>query len=199
MKAHHFPEYDTPVKSARRVAVIGGGNVAMDSARTALRLGAEKVSIIYRRTEREMPSRLEEIENAREEGIDIYFLSSPLEAIGNTKGWVRALRCERMTLGEPDSSGRCRPVPSGKEFTIKSDSVNKLNLWGDGYIVADRDGRTNLPGIFAGGDITTGAATVISAMGAGKRAARAIDDYIIGRGASQQQTPEKALLQSMPR
>ncbi|TNF55208.1 NADPH-dependent glutamate synthase [bacterium] len=215
MKAHHFPEYDTPVKSARRVAVIGGGNVAMDSARTALRLGAEKVSIIYRRTEKEMPSRLEEIENAREEGIDIYFLSSPLEVIGNTKGWVRALRCERMTLGEPDSSGRCRPVPSGKEFTIKADqvivavgqrsnpilvrSVNKLNLWGDGYIVADRDGRTNLPGIFAGGDITTGAATVISAMGAGKRAARAIDGYITGREASQLQTPVKALLQSMPR
>jgi glutamate synthase (NADPH/NADH) small chain len=187
----------------------------MDSARTALRLGAEKVSILYRRTEREMPSRLEEIENAIEEGIDIYYLSSPLEVIGNAKGWARALRCEKMTLGEPDSSGRCRPVPSGKEFTIKADqvivavgqrsnpilvrSIKKLNLWGDGYIVADRDGRTNLPGVFAGGDITTGAATVISAMGAGKRAARAINDYITGRGASRQQIPEKALLQSMPR
>ena len=202
MNAHRFPEYDTSVKKACRVAVIGGGNVAMDSARTALRLGAEKVFIVYRRTEREMPSRQEEIENAKEEGIKFYFLSNPEMILNDNKGWARALKCRKMKLGEPDSSGRRRPVPSDKEFTIKADqvivaigqssnpilvrSVKKLKLWGDGYIVADREGKTNLKGIFAGGDITTGAATVISAMGVGKRAAKAIDSYIMGKKSQQQ-------------
>ena len=196
MNAHRFPEYDTPVKKARRVAVIGAGNVAMDSARTALRLGAEKVYIIYRRTGKEMPSRHEEIENAKEEGIQFHFLSDPREIIGDSKGWARTIRCEKMKLGEPDASGRKKPVPTGKEFSIRADqvivavgqrsnpllvrSVKKLKLWGDGYIVADKNGRTNLKRIFAGGDITTGAATVISAMGVGKRAARAIDSFILG-------------------
>jgi len=197
MKAHKFPVYDTPVKKARQVAVIGGGNVAMDSARTALRLGAEKVYIVYRRTEHEMPSRHEEVENAQEEGIEFLFLSNPKEIIGDEKGYVKALRCDRMVLCEPDASGRRRPECSGEEFILDVDqvimaigqtsnpvlvrSVKGLNLWGEGYIEIDHDGRTNLPGIFAGGDITTGAATVISAMGAGKRAARSIDDYIMGR------------------
>ncbi|HDK16695.1 MAG TPA: NADPH-dependent glutamate synthase [Nitrospirae bacterium] len=196
MNAHRFPEYDTPVKKARRVAVIGAGNVAMDSARTALRLGAEKVYIVYRRTGKEMPSRHEEIENAKEEGIQFHFLSDPREIIGDSKGWARTIRCEKMKLGEPDASGRKKPVPTGKEFSIRADqvivavgqrsnpllvrSVKKLKLWGDGYIVADKNGRTNLKRIFAGGDITTGAATVISAMGVGKRAARAIDSFILG-------------------
>ena len=208
MKAHRFPEYDTPVKKARRVAVIGGGNVAMDSARTALRLGAEKVYIIYRRTEREMPTRQEEIENAKEEGIKFNFLSDPREILGDKNGWAQTIKCEKMKLGKPDASGRRKPVPTGKEFSIKADqvivaigqrsnpilvrSIKGLKLWGDGYITADREGRTNLKGIFAGGDITTGAATVISAMGVGKRAARAIDSYIMGRTKSLLQPSQKA-------
>lgn len=213
MKAHRFPEYDTPVKKARRVAVIGGGNVAMDSARTALRLGAEKVYIVYRRTEKEMPSRQEEIENAKEEGIKFYFLSDPRMIPGDKKGWVRAVTCEKMKLGEPDKSGRRRPVPTGKEFTIKADqvivaigqnanpilirSIKGLKLRGGGYIAVDREGKTNLKGIFAGGDITTGAATVISAMGVGKRAARAIDNFM-GYTESSPQPPEPLLSRSKP-
>ena len=212
MKAYRFPEYDTPVKRARRVAVIGGGNVAMDSARTALRLGAEKVYIIYRRSEKELPSRHEEVENAKEEGVEFYFLSDPRMIIGDERGWARAIKCEKMRLGEPDESGRRKPEPSGEEFTIDVDqvivavgqrsnpvlvrSVQGLKLWGDGYIVADRQGATNLERIFAGGDITTGAATVISAMGAGKRAARAIDDFIMGRTKSSLQPPEPILSRS---
>jgi glutamate synthase (NADPH/NADH) small chain len=209
MNAHKFPVYDTPVKKAKKVAVIGGGNVAMDSARTALRLGADKVYIVYRRTEREMPSRHEEIENAKEEGIKFRFLSSPKEILGDEKGWVKALKCDRMVLCDPDASGRRKPECTGKEFTIKADqvimaigqtsnpilvrSVRKLKLWGDGYISVDRDGRTNLKGIFAGGDISTGAATVISAMGAGKRAARAIDNFIMNRTETSPKKPEPVL------
>ncbi len=196
MKAHKFPIYDTPVRKARRVAVVGAGNVAIDSARTALRLGAEKVYIVYRRTEKEMPSRKEEIEHAKEEGIIFKFLTNPKEIIGNQKGYVKAMKCERMVLCEPDASGRRRPECTGDEFTLNVDqvimaigqtsnpilvkSIKKLKLWGAGYIKVDKDGTTNIPGIFAGGDIATGAATVISAMGAGKRAARAIDSYIMG-------------------
>jgi glutamate synthase (NADPH/NADH) small chain len=194
MKADRFPEYDTPVKKARKVAVIGGGNVAMDAARTALRLGAEKVYIVYRRTREEMPSRLEEIVHAEEEGIKFKFLSNPKEIIGDEKGYVKAIKCDRMKLCEPDETGRRRPACSGKDFILRVDqvimaigqtsnpicvrSVRGLKLWGAGYIEVDEDGRTNLPGVFAGGDIATGAATVISAMGAGKRAARAIHEYI---------------------
>ncbi len=206
MKAHRFPIYDTPIKKARKIAVIGGGNVAMDSARTALRLGAEKVYIVYRRTEREMPSRHEEIENAKKEGIKFRFLSSPKMIIGDDKGWIKAIRCEKMLLSEPDDTGRRKPEPTGKEFFLNIDqvimaigqrsnpilvrSIRGLKLWGDGYIKIDRDGKTNLRGIFAGGDITTGAATVISAMGAGKRAARAIDSFIMGRTETSPQTPK---------
>ncbi|MBI4653658.1 MAG: NADPH-dependent glutamate synthase [Nitrospirae bacterium] len=214
MKAYDFPKYDTPVKKAQKVAVIGGGNVAMDSARTALRLGAEKVYVIYRRTEKEMPSRHEEVENAKEEGIEFHFLSDPRTVLGDERGWVRSVECERMRLGESDTSGRRTPEPTGERFCIEVDqvivaigqsanpilvnSIKGLNLWGNGYIVVDKEGRTNLERIFAGGDITTGAATVISAMGAGKRAARAIDNFIMRRRESLQQSPEPALSQNKP-
>ena len=194
MKAHKFPEYDTPVKRGRRVAVIGAGNVAMDAARTAVRLGAEKVFIVYRRTRAEMPARLEEVDHANEEGIEQLYLSSPREIIGDRNGYVKSIRCDAMKMCELDESGRRRPECSGDEFILDVDqvimaigqtsnpilvkSIHRLKLWGKGYIEVDEDGRTNIPGIFAGGDIATGAATVISAMGAGKRAARAIDSYI---------------------
>jgi glutamate synthase (NADPH/NADH) small chain len=195
MKAEQFPKYDTPVKKAKKVAVIGGGNVAMDSARTALRLGAEKVYIVYRRTETEMPSRLEELEHAKEEGIDFKYLTNPKEIIGDERGYVKAMRCDKMVLCEPDASGRRRPECSGEELILDVDqvimaigqtsnpilvrSIKGLNLWGAGYIEVDENGASNIPGIFAGGDISTGAATVISAMGAGKRAARAIHGYVM--------------------
>lgn len=197
MKANQFPKYDTPVKRGKRVAVVGAGNVAMDSARTAARLGAEKVYIVYRRTRTEMPARLEEVEHAHEEGIELLFLSSPKEIIGDERGYVKAINCDAMKLCEPDASGRRRPECSGEDFILEVDqvlmaigqtsnpiltrSVKGLKLWGAGYIEVDEEGATNIPGIFAGGDIATGAATVISAMGAGKRAARAIDNYIMGR------------------
>lgn len=191
MKAYRFPEYDTPVKRGRRVAVIGAGNVAMDAARTAVRLGAEKVLLLYRRTEQEMPARREEIVRAREEGVEFHLLTAPTAYRGDAQGFVTAARCLRMELGEPDDSGRRRPVPlPGSDFTVALDQVIvaigntpnpiiarttpnlKTTRWGT--IVADEDGRTSLPGVYAGGDIVTGAATVITAMGAGRRAAAAI-------------------------
>jgi glutamate synthase (NADPH/NADH) small chain len=195
MKAYLFPRYDTPIKVGRRVAVIGGGNVAMDAARTALRLGAEEVCLVYRRTKKEMPARIEEIERAEEEGVNCVILTTPVRFVGNENGWVTGMECIQMELGEPDESGRRRPVPiPGSEFIIPADTVvvaigqgpnpllletiKGLALNKRGYIVADPEtGATNLRGVFAGGDIVTGAATVISAMGAGKRAARAIDRF----------------------
>lgn len=195
MKAYLFPRYDTPIKVGRRVAVIGGGNVAMDAARTALRLGAEEVCLVYRRTKKEMPARIEEIERAEEEGVNCIILTTPVRFIGNENGWVTGMECIQMELGEPDESGRRRPIPvPGSEFVIPADTVvvaigqgpnpllletiKGLALNKRGYIVADPEtGATNLRGVFAGGDIVTGAATVISAMGAGKRAARAIDRF----------------------
>ncbi|MEN3202874.1 MAG: NADPH-dependent glutamate synthase [Atribacterota bacterium] len=195
MKAYLFPRYDTPIKVGRRVAVIGGGNVAMDAARTALRLGAEEVCLVYRRTKKEMPARIEEVERAEEEGVNCIILTTPVRFIGNENGWVTGMECIQMELGEPDESGRRRPVPvPGSEFVIPVDTVvvaigqgpnplllqtiKGLALNKRGYIVADPEtGATNLRGVFAGGDIVTGAATVISAMGAGKRAARAIDRF----------------------
>lgn len=195
MKAYLFPRYDTPIKVGRRVAVIGGGNVAMDAARTALRLGAEEVCLVYRRTKKEMPARIEEIERAEEEGVNCVILTTPVRFVGNENGWVTGMECIQMELGEPDESGRRRPVPiPGSEFVIPADTVvvaigqgpnpllletiRGLALNKRGYIVADPEtGATNLRGVFAGGDIVTGAATVISAMGAGKRAARAIDRF----------------------
>ena len=197
MKAYQFPEADTPVRRGRKVAVIGGGNVAMDAARTARRLGAD-VTVIYRRSRAEMPARLEEVHHAEEEGVNFQFLTNPVRYIGNDDGWVVAAECIRMELGEPDSSGRRRPVPvPGSEFTIEVDQVivaigthanplvpsttRDLKLNERGYIVVDPEtGATSREGVFAGGDIVTGAATVIEAMGAGKRAARAIDAYLRG-------------------
>ncbi len=196
MKAYEFPKYDTPIKKGHKVAVIGGGNVAMDAARSALRLGAEEVYIVYRRGREQMPAREEEIENAEEEGIIFKLLTNPVEILGDDKGWVKGLKCIRMELGEPDESGRRRPVPiEGSEFEMDVDvvimaigqSANPLvagsasgletNKWG--YIVADEEtGKTTKKGVFAGGDIVTGAATVISAMGAGRKAAKAIDEYL---------------------
>jgi len=195
MKAYKFPEYDTPIKMGGDVAVVGGGNVAMDSARTALRLGAHKVSLIYRRSEKEMPARDEEIEHAKQEGIDFNLLTNPIEIIGK-EGWVERIRCIRMELGEPDDSGRRRPMPvKGSEFEIGLDTVvmaigqgpnplltskdKDIELNSRGNIIADAETlKTTKEGVFAGGDIVTGAATVILAMGAGKKAAKAMDEYI---------------------
>ncbi|MDD5101109.1 MAG: NADPH-dependent glutamate synthase [Syntrophales bacterium] len=199
MKAYRFPEYDTPIVLGRNVAVIGGGNVAMDSVRTALRLGADNAFIIYRRTEVEMPARIEEVHHAKEEGVQFKLLTNPVEYIGNKEGWVTGMRCQLMELGEPDDSGRRRPVPvKGSEFVIPVDTVVvavgtmanpivpattpglETNRWG--YIVTkDDSGRTSREGIYAGGDIVTGSATVILAMGAGRQAARAIHAYLSGQ------------------
>jgi glutamate synthase (NADPH/NADH) small chain len=198
MKSYAFPEYDTPIRVGKHVAVIGGGNVAMDSARSALRLGAEEVCIVYRRSREEMPARKEEIENAEEEGILCKFLANPTRFIGDEKGWVKQMECICMELGPPDESGRRRPVPvKGSEFAMDVDTViiaigrtpnpiiqrttEGLAVTKWGTIVADENGKTSLEGVYAGGDIVTGEATVISAMGAGKRAARAIHEYLMNK------------------
>ncbi len=196
MKAYKFPEYATPIKVGKRAAIIGGGNVAMDAARTALRLGAEHVSIVYRRSAAELPARAEEVEHAKEEGIDFQLLTNPVAIEDNGEGWVKSMRCIRMELGEPDASGRRRPVPiEGSEFDIDVDTVivaigtgpnpiiahttPGLETTKRGNIAADEEtGATSKPGVFAGGDIVTGAATVILAMGAGRKAAAAIDEYL---------------------
>jgi glutamate synthase (NADPH/NADH) small chain len=195
MAAYQFPRADTPVLQGHRIATVGGGNVAMDSARTAKRLGAEASMIVYRRTRKEMPARAEEVHHAEEEGIQFEFLVAPVEVLGNEKKWVTGLKCVRMQLGEPDASGRARPIIiPGSEFVVPCDVVVvaigtranplltatcpdlKLNKWGN--IIVDDKGMTSLPGVFAGGDIVRGAATVILAMGDGKRAAKAMDDYL---------------------
>jgi glutamate synthase (NADPH/NADH) small chain len=201
MRAFRFPEYDTPIKVGRRVITVGGGNVAMDAARTALRLGARESIIVYRRSEAELPARREEVEHAKEEGIQFHFLANPTRLIG-TNGAVAAAECIQMRLGEPDASGRRRPVPvSGSEFSLETSTVviaigngphplvprttPGLKLNHHGNIVADlKTGQTSKPAVFAGGDIVTGAATVIEAMGAGKRAAVAIDHYLPGKAPS---------------
>jgi glutamate synthase (NADPH/NADH) small chain len=198
MRAHEFPNSDTPVWRGRKVAVLGGGNVAMDAARTALRLGAEEAFLIYRRTEDEMPARREELHHARAEGVDFRMLCAPSEIVGRD-GFVTGIVVTRMELGEPDSSGRRAPVcVVGSEFEIECDTVivaigtrpnatlgkaaPAVGLDRRGYVVTDDDGATDLPGVYAGGDIVTGSATVILAMGAGKRAARAIDGWLASRG-----------------
>jgi len=196
MKAYLFPEYDTPIKRGKKVAVLGGGNVAMDSARVALRLGAEKVYLIYRRSEAEMPARKAEIHHAHEEGIEFMLLTNPVRYIDDGKGNVCAIECIKMELGEPDASGRRKPVPiKGSEFQIEIDvaipaigtrsnqfltgTMPDLSLNKRGYIIADDEtGMTSKPGVFAGGDIVTGAATVILAMGAGRKAAKGINEYL---------------------
>lgn len=196
MHAYQYPSYDTPIKPYSSVAVIGGGNVAMDAARCAKRLGAGNVYIIYRRSEAEMPARLEEVHHAREEGIDFRLLEAPVEILGDEKGNVTALKNVRMELGEPDASGRRRPVViEGSEYTLPMDAVIiavgqspnpmiknstpdlKTQPWG-GIITDEATGATSIPGVYAGGDAVTGAATVILAMGAGKTAAKSIDEYL---------------------
>lgn len=196
MKAYQFPQYATPIHAGKNVAVVGGGNVAMDAARTALRLGAEHVYIVYRRSLEELPARAEEVHHAEEEGIDFRLLNNPVEVIGDDNGWVKELRCIRMELGEPDASGRRRPVPiEGSEFNLEVDTViiaigtgpnpivasttPGMDTDKRGHIIAHEEtGATTKEGVFAGGDIVTGAATVILAMGAGKKAAAAIDEYL---------------------
>ena len=201
MKAYLFPDYDTPAPLGTRVAVVGGGNVAMDCARTALRMGAREVTIVYRRTRDEMPARAEEIEHAEQEGLRFEYLTSPIAYEGDEQGWVREMRCVRMKLGEPDESGRRRPVPVLKsDFLIDVDMVvvavgagpNRglfedaagLERTGRGYIRAfTESGRTSVPRVWAGGDIVTGAATVILAMGAARLAADDMHDYLNGGAA----------------
>jgi glutamate synthase (NADPH) small chain len=195
MKAYAFPLYDTPVIRGKSVCVVGGGNVAMDAARTARRLGGDTVYVLYRRSLEEMPARAEEVHHAQQEGIIFKTLCSPLEYLGDARGRVRAVRCQTMELGEPDASGRRRPIPKeGSDFTLETDLVivavgaganplltrhtGGLTLNRQGYIVADDEGLTSRRAVWAGGDIVTGAATVILAMGAGKTAARSIDSYL---------------------
>jgi len=195
MKAYLFPEFDTPIKKGSRTIVVGGGNVAMDAARCALRLGAGNVTIVYRRGEDELPARAEEVVNAKEEGIIFRLLTNPIRILGDENNWVTGIECINMELCEPDESGRCRPEPVPEtEHTIPADLViiaigtspnplvtiatPGLETARYGTIVADEAGATSKPGVFAGGDIVTGSATVISAMGAGKVASRAIDEYI---------------------
>jgi glutamate synthase (NADPH/NADH) small chain len=196
MKSYMFPDYDTPIKKGKRTVVVGGGNVAMDSARCALRLGAEEVTILYRRGEDEMPARAEEIVHAKEEGIKFRLLTNPVRIIGDGKNWVTHIECINMYLCEPDETGRCKPMPlAGTEHTIEADVViiaigtspnplvprttSGLDITKYGTIIAKEDGATTRQGVYAGGDATTGSATVISAMGAGKRAAQAIDEYLM--------------------
>ena len=193
MKAYR-DDYMTPIHAGKKVVVVGGGNVAMDAARTALRLGAQ-TTIVYRRTENELPARREEVHHAKEEGIEFAMLTNPVEIVGDEKGWVKSIKCIRMELGEPDESGRRSPVAvPGSEFEIETETVIMslgtspnpliakttagLETNRRGCLVADENGATTRPGVFAGGDAVTGAATVILAMGAGRKAAAAIHEYI---------------------
>lgn len=199
MKGYKFPEYDTPVVRHKKLAVIGGGNVAMDAARCAKRLGAEEVYVVYRRSEAEMPARNEEIHHAKEEGVIFQFLVNPTDILGTDDGYVRGMRLQKMALGEPDSSGRRRPVPvEGSEYEIELDAVVvaigqspnplmreatpglKTQRWG-GIIADEETGATSIEGVYAGGDAVSGAATVILAMGAGKAAAKAMYDYMYNK------------------
>jgi glutamate synthase (NADPH) small chain len=199
MKAYKFPEYDTPIRKGKMVAVVGGGNVAMDAARSAMRLGADEVHVVYRRSREEMPARLEEVENAMEEGIIFDFLTNPTRFIGDERGIVKAMEIVEMELGDPDSSGRRSPrVKKGSEHIVAVDTVIiavgtvpnpliasstpelKTTKWGT--LVVDDRGRTTMEGVWAGGDITTGGATVISAMGAGKTTSKDMDEWLRNKG-----------------
>lgn len=199
MKAYTFPKCDTPIRIGKHVVVIGGGNVAMDSARCAMRLGAKEVCLLYRRSRDELPAREEEVENAEEEGLVCKFLGAPLRFHGDEKGWVKSMDCIAMELCAPDASGRrsVKPIP-GSEFTMETDTViiaigqtpnpiiqqttEGLNVNSKhGTIIVDENGKTSLEGVYAAGDVATGAATVISAMGAGKRAAKAIHEYLMNK------------------
>lgn len=199
MKGYLFPDCDTPIKLGKKVAVLGGGNVAMDAARTALRLGAEESWIVYRRSHEELPARKEEAEHAEEEGVKFALLTSPVEILSDDNGWVTGMKCIKYELGEPDDSGRRRPVPiEGSGYVMEVDTVvvaigqgpnplvprttKGLELTKRGNIVADPEtGATSKPGVFAGGDVVTGAATVILAMGAGRTAANSIHEYLTGK------------------
>ncbi len=194
MRGRDFPNFDTPIQPGKRVAVIGAGNTAMDALRVSKRLGADEVACVYRRSRAEAPARVEEVHHAIEEGIEFHWLTTPVELLSDANNNVRAMRCQKMELGEPDSSGRRKPVPlPGSEFEIETDMVVyaigtnanpilgqtsklKLNKWG--YIETDDDLATSIRGVWAGGDIVTGAATVIQAMGAGRRAARSMKAYL---------------------
>jgi len=194
MHGRDFPSYDTPLQPGKRVAVVGAGNTAMDAMRVSLRVGAEKVYCVYRRSATEAPARAEEIHHAMEEGVEFHWLTSPLELVGDAGNNVRAMRCEKMELGEPDASGRRRPLPvAGSAFELETDTVifaigtnanpilgqtSGLKLDKRGYIATDANLATSIAGIYAGGDIVTGAATVIQAMGAGRKAARAMKAYL---------------------
>jgi glutamate synthase (NADPH/NADH) small chain len=194
MHGRDFPSYDTPLQPGKRVAVVGAGNTAMDAMRVSLRVGAEKVCCVYRRSATEAPARAEEIHHAMEEGVEFHWLTSPLELIGDAANNVRAMRCEKMELGEPDASGRRRPLPvAGSAFELETDTVifaigtnanpilgqtSGLKLDKRGYIATDANLATSISGVYAGGDIVTGAATVIQAMGAGRKAARAMKAYL---------------------
>lgn len=199
MKAYSFPEYDTPIKVGNKVAVLGGGNVAMDAARTALRLGAEEVYIVYRRSRAELPARLEEVEHAEEEGVKFLFLTNPTSYVGSEEGWLTGLECIKMELGEADASGRRKPVAvEGSEYVLPVDvaivaigqgpnplltqTTPDLETNARGNIVADETGKTSKEGVYAGGDVVTGAATVIKAMGAGRTAAASIHEYLMAKG-----------------
>jgi len=206
MKAGRFPEYDTPLHIGRNVAVIGAGNTAMDAMRVSQRLGAEKVCCVYRRTEAESPARVEEIHHAQEEGIEFHWLTAPVEILGDEDDRVRAMRCVRMELGEPDASGRRRPVPiEGSEYEFETDmavyaigttanpilgQTSRIGLDKRGYIETDENLATSLAGVYAGGDIVTGAATVILAMGAGRKAASSIKAYLGIRNSATVYRPE---------
>jgi glutamate synthase (NADPH/NADH) small chain len=208
MRARDFPNYDTPLQPGKRVAVIGAGNTAMDAMRVSLRLGADNVYCVYRRTKAEAPARVEEIHHAGEEGVEFHWLTSPVEILGDSAKNVRAMRCIKMELGEPDDSGRRRPVPvAGSEFEFETDMVvyaigtnanpilgqtSKLKLDKRGYIATDANLATSIPGVYAGGDIVTGAATVIQAMGAGRKAARGMKAWLGLRDPDCAYSPETA-------
>jgi glutamate synthase (NADPH/NADH) small chain len=197
MSGYKFPEYDTPARAGRRTIVVGAGNVAMDSVRSAMRLGADEAIIVYRRTIKEMTARIEEYEHAVEEGIQFHWLTTPVKVLGDDRGWVRAIELEKMKLGEPDASGRARPVPTGETFTMECDafvvaigtSPNPLiagctpeidtERWG-GLIVNEETGETSMDRVYAAGDIVTGSATVIDAAGSGKDVAAAIHKRLSG-------------------
>ena len=198
MKAYKFPDYDTPISIGRQVAVIGGGNTAMDAVRTAKRLGATKASLVYRRSRKEMPAREEEIHHAEEEGIEFLLLTTPIRIIGDENNWVRGMECQKMTLGEPDETGRRKPIPlEGSEFTLEVQTVIEaigqkpnpiiqsttpgLETSNRGTVVTNEAQGTSRPGIFAGGDLSRGGATVILAMRDGKVAAAAIHEYLAAK------------------
>src|SRR5208282_4716101 len=194
MRARDFPNYDTPIPLGRNIAVVGAGNTAMDAMRVSLRLGAQNVTCVYRRSKAECPARAEEVHHAEQEGVVFKWLTAPLAVLGDDKGNVRGMRCIAMTLGEPDASGRARPVPlPGSEHEVECDQVvfaigtnanpiigqtSRLRLDKRGYIETDADLATSFAGVFAGGDIVTGAATVIEAMGAGRKAAASMKAYL---------------------